>query len=493
MPQEDILQVKRDKLKQLQEEGRDPFKIVKYDVTHHSQEIKDNFDSLEGSDVMVAGRMMFKRVMGKASFCNVMDIQGKIQVYAARDNLGEEKYADFKKLCDTGDIIGVSGKVFRTKTGEVSIEAKEITILSKALQPLPEKFHGLTDTDTRFRQRYLDLIMNEKVKDTFIKRSKIISTIRHFLDEQGFMEVETPMLVDNAGGAAARPFVTHYNALDEDRKLRISLELYLKRLIIGGMERVYEIGRVFRNEGLDTKHNPEFTLMELYQAYTDYNGMMDLTERMFRHLAETVCGTTSVYYGNEEDGSGVTIDLGKPFRRLTMVDAIKEETGIDFDTVATDEEAKKLADEKHIEYEPHHKKGDIVNLFFDEFCEDKMIQPTFIMDHPVEISPLTKKKPDDPSKVERFELFINGWEMCNAYSELNDPIDQRERFAAQDALAAAGDEEAQHTDEDFLNAMEIGMPPTGGIGYGIDRLCMLLTNAQSIKEVIAFPTLKSLS
>lgn len=492
MPQEDILQVKRDKLKQLQKEGRDPFKIVKYDVTHHSQEIKDNFDSLEGSDVMVAGRMMFKRVMGKASFCNVMDIQGKIQVYAARDNLGEEKYADFKKLCDTGDIIGVSGKVFKTKTGEVSIEAKEITILSKALQPLPEKFHGLTDTDTRFRQRYLDLIMNEKVKDTFIKRSKIISTIRHFLDEQGFMEVETPMLVDNAGGAAARPFVTHYNALDEDRKLRISLELYLKRLIIGGMERVYEIGRVFRNEGLDTKHNPEFTLMELYQAYTDYNGMMDLTERMFRHLAETVCGTTSVYYGNEEDGSGVTIDLGKPFRRLTMVDAIKEETGIDFDTVATDEEAKKLADEKHIEYEPHHKKGDIVNLFFDEFCEDKMIQPTFIMDHPVEISPLTKKKPDDPSKVERFELYINGWEMCNAYSELNDPIDQRERFAAQDALAAAGDEEAQHTDEDFLNAMEIGMPPTGGIGYGIDRLCMLLTNAQSIKEVIAFPTLKSL-
>ncbi|MBQ7725037.1 MAG: lysine--tRNA ligase, partial [Lachnospiraceae bacterium] len=362
MPQEDILQVKRDKLKQLQEEGRDPFKIVKYDVTHHSQEIKDNFDSLEGSDVMVAGRMMFKRVMGKASFCNVMDIQGKIQVYAARDNLGEEKYADFKKLCDTGDIIGVSGKVFKTKTGEVSIEAKEITILSKALQPLPEKFHGLTDTDTRFRQRYLDLIMNEKVKDTFIKRSKIISTIRHFLDEQGFMEVETPMLVDNAGGAAARPFVTHYNALDEDRKLRISLELYLKRLIIGGMERVYEIGRVFRNEGLDTKHNPEFTLMELYQAYTDYNGMMDLTERMFRHLAETVCGTTSVYYGNEEDGSGVTIDLGKPFRRLTMVDAIKEETGIDFDTVTSDEEAKKLADEKGIEYEDRHKKGDIVNL-----------------------------------------------------------------------------------------------------------------------------------
>ncbi len=492
MPQEDILQVKRDKLKLLQEEGRDPFQVVKYDVTHHSADIKDSFDSLEGSDVTVAGRMMFKRVMGKASFCNVMDLKGKIQVYAARDNLGEEKYADFKKLCDTGDIIGVKGKVFRTKTGEVSIEATEITILSKALQPLPEKFHGLTDTDVRYRQRYLDLIMNEKVKDTFIKRSKIISTIRHFLDEQGFMEVETPMLVENAGGAAARPFVTHYNALDEDRKLRISLELYLKRLIIGGMERVYEIGRVFRNEGLDTKHNPEFTLMELYQAYTDYNGMMDLTERMFRHLAETVCGTTSVYYGDEEDGSGVTIDLGKPFRRLTMVDAIKEETGIDFDAVATDEDAKKLADEKHIEYEPHHKKGDIVNLFFDEFCEDKMIQPTFIMDHPIEISPLTKKKPDDPSKVERFELYINGWEMCNAYSELNDPIDQRERFAAQDALAECGDEEAQHTDEDFLHAMEIGMPPTGGIGYGIDRLCMLLTNAQSIKEVIAFPTLKSL-
>ncbi len=492
MPQEDILQVKRDKLKTLQEEGRDPFRIVKFDVTHHSQEIKDNFDELEGKEVTVAGRMMFKRVMGKASFCNEMDLMGKIQIYAARDILGEEAYADFKKLCDTGDIIGVRGIVFKTKTGEVSIEAKEITILSKALQPLPEKFHGLTDTDIRFRQRYLDLIMNDKVKDTFIKRSKIISTIRHFLDEQGFMEVETPMLVENAGGAAARPFITHYNALDEDRKLRISLELYLKRLIIGGMERVYEIGRVFRNEGLDTKHNPEFTLMELYQAYTDYNGMMDLTERMFRHLAETVCGTTSVYYGDEESGSGVIIDLGKPFRRLTMIDAIKEETGIDFDSIKTDEEAKKLADEKHIEYEPHFKKGDIVNLFFDEFCEDKMIQPTFIMDHPIEISPLTKKKPDDPTKVERFELYINGWEMCNAYSELNDPIDQRERFAAQDALAAQGDEEAQHTDEDFLHAMELGMPPTGGIGYGIDRLCMLLTNAQNIKEVIAFPTLKSL-
>ncbi len=492
MPQEDILQVKRDKLKALQEEGRDPFKIVRYDASHHSQDIKDGFDSLEGKEVSVAGRMMFKRVMGKASFCNVSDLKGKIQIYASRDNLGEETYADFKKLYDVGDIIGVKGIVFRTKAGEISVEAHEITLLSKALQPLPEKFHGLTDTDMRYRQRYVDLIMNEKVKDTFVKRSQIISCIRHFLDDQGFMEVETPMLVENAGGAAARPFMTHYNALDEDRKLRISLELYLKRLIIGGMERVYEIGRVFRNEGLDTKHNPEFTLMELYQAYTDYNGMMDLTERMFRHVAETVCGTTSLYYGDEETQDGVTIDLGKPFRRLTMVDAIKEETGIDFDAIASDEEAKKLADERHIEYEKHHKKGDIVNLFFDEYCEDKMIQPTFIMDHPIEISPLTKKKPDDPSKVERFELYINGWEMCNAYSELNDPIDQRERFAAQDELAAAGDEEAQHTDEDFLHAMELGMPPTGGIGYGIDRLVMLMTNSPNIKEVIAFPTLKSL-
>ena len=493
MPQEDILQVKRDKLKTLQDSGRDPFRVVKYDVSHHSVEIKDGFDLMEGKEVTIAGRMMFKRVMGKASFCNVMDLMGKIQVYASRDNLGEEPYGDFKKLYDVGDIIGVKGNVFRTKAGEISVEAKEITLLSKALQPLPEKFHGLTDTDMRYRQRYLDLIMNEKVKDTFVKRSKIISAIRHFLDDQGFMEVETPMLVENAGGAAARPFLTHYNALDEDRKLRISLELYLKRLIIGGLERVYEIGRVFRNEGLDTKHNPEFTLMELYQAYTDYNGMMDLTERMFRHVAEKVCGTTTVYYGDEEAQDGVTIDLGKPFRRLTMVDAIKEETGIDFDTITSDEEAKKLADEKHIEYEKHHKKGDIVNLFFDEFCEEKMIQPTFIMDHPIEISPLTKKKPDDPSKVERFELYINGWEMCNAYSELNDPIDQRERFAAQDALAEAGDEEAQHTDEDFLHAMELGMPPTGGIGYGIDRLCMLLTNSPNIKEVIAFPTLKSVN
>ena len=493
MPQEDILQVKRDKLKTLQDSGRDPFRVVKYDVSHHSVEIKDGFDLMEGKEVTIAGRMMFKRVMGKASFCNVMDLMGKIQVYASRDNLGEEPYGDFKKLYDVGDIIGVKGNVFRTKAGEISVEAKEITLLSKALQPLPEKFHGLTDTDMRYRQRYLDLIMNEKVKDTFVKRSKIISAIRHFLDDQGFMEVETPMLAENAGGAAARPFLTHYNALDEDRKLRISLELYLKRLIIGGLERVYEIGRVFRNEGLDTKHNPEFTLMELYQAYTDYNGMMDLTERMFRHVAEKVCGTTTVYYGDEEAQDGVTIDLGKPFRRLTMVDAIKEETGIDFDTITSDEEAKKLADEKHIEYEKHHKKGDIVNLFFDEFCEEKMIQPTFIMDHPIEISPLTKKKPDDPSKVERFELYINGWEMCNAYSELNDPIDQRERFAAQDALAEAGDEEAQHTDEDFLHAMELGMPPTGGIGYGIDRLCMLLTNSPNIKEVIAFPTLKSVN
>ena len=493
MPQEDILQIKRDKLKTLQDSGRDPFRIVRFDISHHSKEIKDGFDSLEGKEVTVAGRMMFKRVMGKASFCNVMDLEGKIQVYASRDNLGEEPYSDFKKVYDVGDIIGVKGIVFRTKAGEISVEAKEITLLSKALQPLPEKFHGLTDTDMRYRQRYLDLIMNEKVKDTFVKRSKIISCIRHFLDDQGFMEVETPMLVENAGGAAARPFVTHYNALNEDRKLRISLELYLKRLIIGGLERVYEIGRVFRNEGLDTRHNPEFTLMELYQAYTDYNGMMDLTEKMFRHVAETVCGTTTIYYGDEEKQDGVTIDLGKPFRRLTMVDAIKEETGIDFDAITSDEEAKKLADEKHIEYEKHHKKGDIVNLFFDEFCEDKMIQPTFIMDHPIEISPLTKKKPDDPSKVERFELYINGWEMCNAYSELNDPIDQRERFAAQDALAAAGDEEAQHTDEDFLHAMELGMPPTGGIGYGIDRLVMLLTNGQAIRDVLLFPTLKSVS
>ncbi len=487
MPQEDILQVKRDKLKMLQEAGKDPFHIVKYDVSHHSEEIRSRFEELEGQEVTIAGRMMFKRVMGKASFFNIMDLQGKIQVYAARDSLGTDPYQEFRKMYDVGDILGVKGKVFRTNAGEISVHADEITLLAKALLPLPEKFHGLTDTDTRYRERYLDLIMNEEVKETFIKRSRIISSIRRYLDERGFMEVETPMLVENAGGAAARPFFTHYNALDEERKLRISLELYLKRLIIGGMERVYEIGRVFRNEGLDTKHNPEFTLMELYQAYTDYHGMMDLTENLFRYLAETVCGSAVINY------RGLEIDLSKPFRRLTMTEAIRQETGVDFDTVKTDEEAKALAKEHHIEFEKHHKKGDIENLFFDEFCEEKMIQPTFIMDHPIEISPLTKKKPEDPSRVERFELYINGWEMCNAYSELNDPIDQRERFAAQDELAAAGDEEANHTDEDFLHAMEMGMPPTGGIGYGIDRLVMLLTDSASIKDVIAFPTLKSLS
>ncbi len=481
-----LLQVRHDKLAELQANGQDPFQITKFDVTHHTQEIKDNFEELEDKEVVIAGRMMSKRVMGKASFCNVQDRDGNIQSYVARDSVGEEPYKGFKKL-DIGDIVGIRGKVFRTKTGEISIHAEEVTLLSKSLQILPEKFHGLTDRDARYRQRYVDLIMNPEVKDTFIKRSKIIREIRNFLDDRDFMEVETPMLVENAGGAAARPFITHYNALNEDRKLRISLELYLKRLIIGGLERVYEIGRVFRNEGVDTRHNPEFTLMELYQAYTDYNGMMDLTEEMFRHLAQKVCGTTEITYGDTK------IDLGKPFRRLTMIDAIKEETGIDFDAVATDEEAKKIADEKHVSYEDRHKKGDIVNLFFDEFCEDKMIQPTFIMDHPIEISPLTKKKPEDPTKVERFELYINGWEMCNAYSELNDPIDQRERFAAQDALAAAGDEEANHTDEDFLRAMELGMPPTGGIGYGIDRLCMLLTNSAAIRDVILFPTLKSLN
>ena len=487
MPEQDILAIKREKLKDLQDAGKNPFLITKYDVTHHTTEVKDKFEELENKEVSLAGRMMFKRKMGKASFCNLSDKEGKIQVYVARDSIGEEAYEEFKKMMDVGDIFGVKGTVFRTKTGEISIHAQELTLLSKSLLPLPEKFHGLTDTDTRYRQRYLDLIMNDEVKDTMIKRSKIIKLIRNFLDNKDFMEVETPMLVENAGGAAARPFTTYYNALSEERKLRISLELYLKRLIIGGLERVYEIGRVFRNEGTDTKHNPEFTLMELYQAYTDYNGMMDLTEEMFRYLAENVCGSAVITYADKE------IDLSKPFRRLTMVDAIKEQTGIDFDTVNSDEEAKKIADEKKIAYEPHHKKGDIVNLFFDEFCEDKMIQPTFIMDHPIEISPLTKKKPEDPSKVERFELYINGWEMCNAYSELNDPIDQRERFAAQDALAAAGDEEANHTDEDFLTAMEYGMPPTGGIGYGIDRLCMLLTNSAAIRDVIAFPTLKSLS
>jgi len=478
-------QVRRDKLAELQAAGRDPFQIVKYDQTHHSAEIKAHFTELEGRDVSVAGRMMFKRKMGKASFGNIQDRDGKIQIYATRDDLGEEAYNAFKKL-DIGDIIGVKGFVFATKTGEISIHCKEVTLLSKSLSPLPEKFHGLQDTDMRYRQRYVDLIMNEESKNTFLKRSQIIHEIRTFLAGRDFIEVETPMLVSNAGGAAARPFETHFNALDEDVKLRISLELYLKRLIIGGMERVFEIGRVFRNEGVDTKHNPEFTLMELYQAYTDYYGMMELTESMFRYLAEKVCGSTTITY------AGTEIDLGRPFRKLTMVDAIKEHTGIDFDQVKTTEEAKKLADEKGIEYEDRHVKGDIVNLFFDEFCEDKMIQPTFIMDHPIEISPLTKKKPEDPTKVERFELYINGWEMCNAYSELNDPIDQRERFAAQDALAEAGDDEAQHTDEDFLHAMEIGMPPTGGIGYGIDRLTMLLTDSAAIRDVLLFPTMKSI-
>ena len=480
-----LQKVRREKLAELQAAGKDPFVIVKYDQTHHSAQIRDSFEVLEGKDVSIAGRMMFKRVMGKASFCNIQDRDGRIQVYVARDEIGEEDYKGFKKM-DIGDIIGVKGFVFKTKTGEISVHAKELTLLSKSLTPLPEKFHGLQDTDMRYRQRYVDLIMSDTSRDVFIKRSKIIAGIRRFLAERDFMEVETPMLVSNAGGAAARPFETHFNALDEDFKLRISLELYLKRLIIGGLERVYEIGRVFRNEGLDTRHNPEFTLMELYQAYTDYHGMMDLTEDMYRFLAQEVCGSTTITY------NGTEIDLGKPFRRLTMVDAIKEETGIDFDQVATDEEAKKLAGERHIEYEDRHKKGDIVNLFFDEFCEDKMIQPTFIMDHPIEISPLTKKKPGDPTKVERFELYINGWEMCNAYSELNDPIDQRERFAAQDALSEQGDEEAQHTDEDFLYAMEIGMPPTGGIGYGIDRLTMLLTDSAAIRDVLLFPTMKTI-
>ena len=454
-------------------------------MTHHSMEIKDNYDALEGKEVTVAGRMMFKRVMGKASFCNIQDLQGKIQSYVARDEIGTEEYADFKKY-DIGDIIGITGTVFKTKTGEISIHASKVTLLTKSLNPLPEKFHGLTDTDTRYRQRYVDLIMNEESKETFIKRSRILKEIRKFLDGRGFMEVETPMLVSNAGGAAARPFETHYNALNEDVKLRISLELYLKRLIVGGLERVYEIGRVFRNEGVDTRHNPEFTLMELYQAYTDYEGMMELTESMFRYLAETVCGSTVISY------NGTEIDLGKPFARMTMNDAIKTYAGVDFDAVATDEEAKALADQHNIEYEERHTKGDIINLFFEEFCEKELIQPTFIMDHPLAISPLTKKKPSDPEKVERFELFINTWEMCNAYSELNDPIDQRERFAQQDANAAAGDEEAEHTDEDFLHALEIGMPPTGGIGYGIDRLVMLLTDSQAIRDVLLFPTMKSI-
>ena len=480
-----LIKVRRDKLKELQENGKDPFQITKYDVTNHSTDIKDDFDAFEGKEVSIEGCMMFKRVMGKASFCNVQDLKGSIQAYVARDEIGEDSYKDFKKY-DIGDILGIKGKVFKTKTGEISIHASEVTLLSKSLQILPEKFHGLTDTDTRYRQRYVDLIMNQESKQTFIKRSQIIKEIRNFLAGRDFMEVETPMLVSNAGGAAARPFETHYNALNEDVKLRISLELYLKRLIVGGLERVYEIGRVFRNEGVDTRHNPEFTLMELYQAYTDYEGMMELTESMFRYLAEKVCGTTKITY------NGIEIDLGKPFERLTMNDAIKKYAGIDFDTVADDEAAKALAREHHIEFEERHTKGDIINLFFEEFCEKELIQPTFIMDHPVAISPLTKKKPSDPTKVERFELFINTWEMCNAYSELNDPIDQRERFAAQDAAFEAGDEEANHTDEDFLNALEIGMPPTGGIGYGIDRLVMLLTDSPAIRDVLLFPTMKSL-
>ena len=518
-----LLKVRREKLADLQANGKDPFQITKFDQTHHSLEVKNLYEAheaeilkdrktpdVEGLDeaqarevlkkdyeerreimdaspihVAIAGRMMFKRVMGKASFCNIQDLQGNIQVYVARDAIGEESYADFKRS-DIGDIFGLEGFAFRTRTGEISIHAEKMTMLTKSLQILPEKFHGLTDTDTRYRQRYVDLIMNQDSKNVFIKRSQILKEIRNFLAGRDFMEVETPMLVSNAGGAAARPFETHYNALNEDVKLRISLELYLKRLIVGGLERVYEIGRVFRNEGVDTRHNPEFTLMELYQAYTDYEGMMELTESMFRYLAEKVCGSTKISY------NGVEIDLGKPFARLTMNEAIKKYAGIDFDEVADDEAAKKLADEHHIEYEAHHKKGDIINLFFEEYCEKELIQPTFIMDHPIEISPLTKKKPSDPSKVERFELFCNTWEMCNAYSELNDPIDQRERFKAQDALADAGDEEANHTDEDFLNALEIGMPPTGGIGYGIDRLVMLLTDSQAIRDVLLFPTMKSL-
>ena len=519
-----LLKVRREKLQNLQEAGKDPFQITKYNVTHHSSDVKELYNAheaeilgdrkapdVEGLDdaakrevinndynerreimdakpieVSIAGRMMFKRVMGKASFCNIQDLKGNIQVYVARDNIGEDSYADFKKS-DIGDIYGVKGFAFRTKTGEISIHAEEMTLLSKSLQILPEKFHGLTDTDTRYRQRYVDLIMNQESKEVFIKRSQILKEIRNFLAGRDFMEVETPMLVSNAGGAAARPFETHYNALNEDVKLRISLELYLKRLIVGGLERVYEIGRVFRNEGVDTRHNPEFTLMELYQAYTDYEGMMELTESMFRYLAEKVCGSTKISY------NGVEIDLGKPFARMTMIDAIKKYAGVDFDQVPDDAAAKKLADEHHIEYEERHKKGDIVNLFFEEYCEKELIQPTFIMDHPIEISPLTKKKPSDPTKVERFELFCNTWEMCNAYSELNDPIDQRERFAAQDANAAAGDDEAEHTDEDFLNALEIGMPPTGGIGYGIDRLVMLLTDSQAIRDVLLFPTMKTLN
>ena len=479
-----LLKVRRDKLKELQENGKDPFVITKYDVTHHSQEIKDNYEELEEKEVSVAGRMMSKRVMGKASFCNVQDLQGGIQCYVARDNIGEEAYKEFKKM-DIGDVVGVKGTVFTTKTGEISIHVTSLTLLSKSLQILPEKFHGLTNTDLRYRQRYVDLIMNPEVKDTFIKRSRIISAIRKYLDGEGFMEVETPMLVANAGGAAARPFETHFNALNEDLKLRISLELYLKRLIVGGLERVYEIGRVFRNEGLDTRHNPEFTLMELYQAYTDYNGMMDLTENLYRHVAQEVLGTTKIVY------NGIEMDLGKPFERITMVDAVKKYSGVDWNQVETLEQARELAKEHHIEFEERHKKGDILNLFFEEFVEEHLVQPTFVMDHPVEISPLNKKKPENPEYVERFEFFMNGWEMANAYSELNDPIDQRERFQAQEEQFAQGDEEANHTDEDFLNALEIGMPPTGGIGFGIDRMCMLLTDSAAIRDVLLFPTMKS--
>ncbi len=480
-----LLKVRREKLADLQANEKDPFKIVKFDVTHHSQEVKDSFEELEGKTVVVAGRMMSKRVMGKASFCHVQDLQGTIQSYVARDSIGEESYKDFKKL-DVGDIIGIKGEVFKTKTGETSIHASEVTLLSKSLQVLPEKFHGLTNTDLRYRQRYVDLIMNPEVKDTFIKRSKILSAIRRYLDTQGFMEVETPILVANAGGAAARPFETHFNALDEDFKLRISLELYLKRLIVGGLERVYEIGRVFRNEGLDTRHNPEFTLMELYQAYTDYHGMMDLTENLYRYVAQEVLGTTKIVY------NGVEMDLGKPFERITMVDAVKKYAGVDFDEIHTLEEARAIAREHHVEFEERHKKGDILSLFFEEFVEEHLIQPTFVMDHPIEISPLTKKKPENPEYTERFEFFMNGWEMANAYSELNDPIDQRERFKAQEELLAQGDEEANTTDEDFMNALEVGMPPTGGIGFGIDRMCMLLTDSAAIRDVLLFPTMKSL-
>ena len=480
-----LLKVRRDKLADLQQNGKDPFQITKFDVTHHSMDIKENYDALEGQAVTVAGRMMFKRVMGKASFCNIQDLKGNIQIYVARDSIGEDSYKDFKKY-DVGDILGITGEVFKTKTGEISVHASSVTLLSKSLQILPEKFHGLTDTDTRYRQRYVDLIMNQDVKETFIKRSKVISSIRKYLDGQGFMEVETPMLVSNAGGAAARPFETHFNALSEDFKLRISLELYLKRLIVGGLERVYEIGRVFRNEGLDTRHNPEFTLMELYQAYTDYHGMMDLTENLYRYVAKEVTGSEILTYGEH------TMDLSKPFERITMVDAVKKFANVDFNEIHSTEEAKKLADEHHIEYEDRHEKGDILNLFFEEYVEEHLIQPVFIMDHPIEISPLTKKKPENPEYVERFEFFMNGWEMANAYSELNDPIDQRERFDAQEKLLAAGDDEANHTDEDFLNALCIGMPPTGGIGFGIDRMVMMMTNSQAIRDVLLFPTMKTL-